>query len=414
MSGSPSNSDHSATIPSAEQSGQTQGFLFSIVGATALAHGLNDMIQSVLPAIYPMLKTSFTLSYAQIGLISLVYQLTASLLQPWVGLYTDKHPKPFLLPAGMGVTLLGVGLLSVASNFLMILLAAALVGVGSSTFHPEASRVARMASGGRFGTAQSTFQVGGNTGSAFGPVLAALLVIPHGQLSIAWLMLCALLAIVILTKLSRWSAQHGQAHMSRHNNILLRKLTKGKMIQALVVVGVLMFAKFAYIASLSNYFTFYLVQRFGLTLEHAQMCLFGFMAAVAAGTFVGGPVGDRIGRKAVVWLSFLGVVPFALVLPYVDLVWTIVLSVIIGFVLSSAFAALVVYAQEVVPGRAGMVAGIMFGTMFGISGIAAAGLGKLADMYGIDWVYSLCAFLPLLGFATLFMPETRIRKQKNA
>ncbi|WP_380181872.1 MFS transporter [Kalamiella sp. sgz302252] len=400
-----------ATLSPADKSGQAQGFLASIVGATALAHGCNDMIQAVLPSIYPMLKASFSLSYTQIGLISLVYQLTASLLQPWVGLYTDKHPKPFLLPAGMGVTLLGIGLLAIAGNFLTILAAAALVGVGSSTFHPEASRVARMASGGRFGTAQSAFQVGGNAGSAFGPVLAALLIIPHGQLSVAWLMLCALTAIVILTRVSRWSARHGHQHMIRHGSAPLQKMSKGKMVQALVVVSVLMFAKFTYIASLSNYFTFYLVQRFSLPLERAQMCLFAFLAAVAIGTFAGGPIGDRIGRKAVVWLSFLGVIPFALILPHVDLLWTVVLTIIIGLVLSSAFAALVVYAQEVVPGRPGMVAGIMFGTMFGVGGLAAAGLGKLADMYGIDWVYGLCAFLPLLGFATLFMPETR-SKQK--
>lgn len=354
-----------------------------------------------------MLKASFTLTYAQIGLISLVYQITASLLQPWIGLYTDKHPKPFLLPSGMGITLLGIGLLAIASNFMMILVAAALVGVGSSIFHPEASRIARMASGGRFGTAQSAFQVGGNAGSAFGPLLAALLIIPHGQLSVAWLMLCALVAIVILTKLSQWSARHGQAHMKRHSGAALQKLSKAKVLQALIVVSILMFAKFTYIASLSNYFTFYLVHRFSLPLEQAQMCLFAFLAAVAIGTFVGGPVGDRIGRKAVVWVSFLGVIPFSLLLPHVDLVWTIVFTIIIGLILSSAFSALVVYAQEIVPGRAGMVAGIMFGTMFGIGGLAAAGLGKLADMYGIDWVYSLCAFLPLLGFATLFMPNTK-------
>lgn len=403
-------SDNSSAITPVKTSEPVQGFLITIVGATALAHGCNDMIQAVLPSIYPMLKASFTLTYAQIGLISLVYQITASLLQPWIGLYTDKHPQPFLLPAGMGVTLLGIGLLAIASNFMMILTAAALVGVGSSIFHPEASRIARMASGGRFGTAQSAFQVGGNAGSAFGPLLAALLIIPHGQLSVAWLMLCALVAIVILTKLSQWSARHGHAHMKRHGSAALQKLPKVKVLQALVVVSILMFAKFTYIASLSNYFTFYLVHRFSLPLEQAQMCLFAFLAAVAVGTFVGGPVGDRIGRKAVVWVSFLGVIPFSLLLPHADLIWTIVLTILIGLILSSAFSALVVYAQEIVPGRAGMVAGIMFGTMFGIGGLAAAGLGKLADMYGIDWVYSLCAFLPLLGFATLFMPNTKQKR----
>ncbi|ARU94392.1 MFS transporter [Tatumella citrea] len=398
---------HPTAIPDSASSESARGFLVSIVGATALAHGCNDMIQSVLPSIYPMLKANFTLSYTQIGLISLVYQITASLLQPWIGLYTDKHPKPLLLPSGMGVTLLGIGLLAIAGNFLTILIAAAMVGVGSSVFHPEASRIARMASGGRFGTAQSAFQVGGNTGSSFGPLLAALLIIPHGQLSVAWLMVCAFIAIVILTKLSHWSAHYGQMHMKRHNSAVVQQLSRAKVFQALVVVGILMFAKFTYIASLSNYFTFYLVHHFSLPLEKAQLCLFAFLAAVAVGTFAGGPVGDRLGRKAVVWISFLGVIPFSLALPYVDLHWTIVFTIIIGLILSSAFSALVVYAQEIIPGRSGMVAGIMFGTMFGIGGLAAAGLGKLADIHGIDWVYSLCAFLPLLGFITLFMPDTR-------
>lgn len=398
---------NASAIPDSVTTESARGFLVSIVGATALAHGCNDMIQAVLPSIYPMLKANFTLSYAQIGLISLVYQITASLLQPWIGLYTDKHPKPFLLPSGMGVTLLGIGLLAVAGNFLTILIAAALVGVGSSIFHPEASRIARMASGGRFGTAQSAFQVGGNTGSAFGPLLAALLIIPHGQLSVAWLMVCALVAIVILTRLSSWSSKYGHMHMKRHNPAAQQRLSRAKVLQALAVVGILMFAKFTYIASLSNYFTFYLVHHFSLPLEKAQLCLFAFLAAVAVGTFAGGPVGDRLGRKAVVWISFLGVIPFSLSLPYVDLRWTIVFTIFIGLILSSAFSALVVYAQEIIPGRAGMVAGIMFGTMFGIGGLAAAGLGKLADIHGIDWVYSLCAFLPLLGFITLFMPDTR-------
>ncbi len=403
---------HPPAVPDSVIPDSARGFLVSIVGATALAHGCNDMIQAVLPSIYPMLKANFTLSYAQIGLISLVYQITASLLQPWIGLYTDKHPKPFLLPSGMGVTMLGIGLLAVAGNFLTILIAAALVGVGSSIFHPEASRIARMASGGRFGTAQSAFQVGGNTGSAFGPLLAALLIIPHGQLSVAWLMVCALVAIVILTRLSNWSARYGHVHMKRHNSAARQQLSRGKVLQALVVVGILMFAKFTYIASLSNYFTFYLVHHFSLTLEKAQLCLFAFLAAVAIGTFAGGPVGDRLGRKAVVWISFLGVIPFSLSLPYVDLRLTILFTIIIGLILSSAFSALVVYAQEIIPGRAGMVAGIMFGTMFGIGGLAAAGLGKLADIHGIDWVYSLCAFLPLLGFITLFMPDTKQKLKK--
>lgn len=392
--------------------GQANKFLVNIVGAVALTHACNDIIQATLPSIFPMLKASYALSYTQIGMIALVYQITASLLQPWVGLYTDKHPKPFLLPVGMGVTLAGIGLLAIAGSYPMLLAAAALVGVGSSTFHPEASRVARMASGGRFGTAQSAFQVGGNAGTAFGPLIAALLILPHGQHAVAWMMLIALLAIVVLSRISLWTIHHGHAHNKRHNSAAVERLARGKIILALSVVGVLLFAKFTYIASISNYYTFYLIQRFSIPLKEAQFCLFAFLAAVATGTFIGGPVGDRIGRKAVVWISFLGVIPFSLILPHVDFFWTVALTLVIGLILSSAFAALVVYAQEVVPGRTGMVAGIMFGTMFGIGGIAAAGLGKLADLYGIVSVYNACGFLPLLGLATLLMPETKTKKSR--
>ncbi|WP_313110979.1 MFS transporter [Pseudescherichia sp.] len=388
----------------------TGKFLTNIVGAVALTHGCNDLIQATLPSIYPLLKANYALSYAQIGMIALVYQITASLLQPWVGLYTDKHPKPYLLPLGMGVTLIGIGVLAVAGSYAMLLLAAALVGVGSSTFHPEASRVARMASGGRFGTAQSAFQVGGNAGTAFGPVIAALLILPHGQLSVAWLMLIALLAIVVLTRISRWTIHHNRNFVKKHSDEDNVRLPRGKVVLALSVVGVLLLAKFTYIASISNYYTFYLIQRFDIPLEKAQFCLFAFLAAVAVGTFVGGPVGDRIGRKAVIWISFLGVIPFAPVLPHANFFWTVTLTLIIGLILSSAFAALVVYAQEVIPGRTGMVAGIMFGTMFGVGGIAAAGLGRLADLHGIITVYNACGFLPLLGLATLLMPETRKKK----
>lgn len=344
-------------------------------------------------------------------MIALVYQITASLLQPWVGLFTDKRPMPLLLPAGMAVTLVGIGLMSIAGTYPLLLLSSALIGVGSSTFHPEASRVARMASGGRFGTAQSCFQVGGNAGTAFGPLLAALLILPHGQLSVAWLMLIALLAICVLAKVSAWSVTHGHAHMKKHTSASTPALARGRVVLALSVVGVLLFAKFTYIASISNYYTFYLLQRFQLPVGQAQFCLFAFLASVALGTFIGGPVGDRIGRKAVVWISFLGVIPFALILPHVDLLWTIALTIIIGLILSSAFAALVVYAQEILPGRTGMVSGIMFGTMFGVGGIAAAGLGKCADLYGIAAVYQACAYLPLLGLATLLMPDTRTARR---
>ncbi|MDR2327427.1 MAG: MFS transporter [Acidovorax sp.] len=383
------------------------GFLLPIVGGAALAHLLNDMIQAMLPAIFPMLKTSFSLSFGQIGLIALVYQVTASLLQPWVGLYTDKHPKPYLLPSGMVMTLAGIALLAVANSYAMLLVAAAVVGVGSATFHPEASRIARLASGGRFGTAQSTFQVGGNTGSAIGPLLTAAIVIPYGQGAVAWFILAALAAIYVLYRLTLWVKQHGQATAKGLAARHVQGLNRAGVVRAVVVICVLMFAKFVYIASFTNYFTFYLIERFGLSVQHSQMFLFMFLAAVAAGTFAGGPVGDRIGRKAVIWVSFLGVAPFALLLPHVGLVWTAVLAIAIGLVMSSAFAAMVVYAQEAVPGRVGMVSGLMFGLMFGIGGIGAAALGDLADTHGIVWVYRLVSFLPLLGLATALLPDTR-------
>ena len=402
-----------ASVAAATPDDQPQGFAVRIVGAAAFARLLNDLIQAVLPSIYPMLKSDFALSFAQIGWIALVYQVTASLLQPWVGMYTDKHPQPYLLPAGMLVTLVGIALLAFAGSYAMLLVAAAVVGVGSATFHPEASRVARMASGGRFGTAQSTFQVGGNTGSALGPLLTAAIVIPHGQPAIAWFMLAAALAVLVLLRVTGWSVRHGQARLKRFAGQQAPGLSRGAMWRAVVVVAVLMFAKFVYIASFTNYFTFYLIAHFGLSVQHSQLYLFVFLAAVALGTFAGGPVGDRIGRKAVIWVSFLGVAPFALALPHANLAWTAVLAVAIGLVMSSAFAALVVYAQEAVPGRVGMVSGVMFGLMFGISGIGAAGLGELADRHGIEWVYQAIAFLPLLGLATALLPATHSKARPS-
>ncbi|HWK54216.1 MAG TPA: MFS transporter [Hyphomicrobiales bacterium] len=387
-----------------------QGFLLPVVGGAAFAHLLNDMIQAMLPSIFPMLKANFALSFGQIGIIALVYQVTASLLQPWIGLYTDRHPKPYLLPSGMVMTLIGIALLATAGSYAMLLVAAAVVGVGSATFHPEASRIARLASGGRFGTAQSTFQVGGNTGSAIGPLLAAAVVIPHGQPAVAWFMFAALLAIVVLYRLTVWVRRHGQAKARSLAKSHGEGLARADVGRAVAVICILLFAKFVYIASFTNYFTFYLIQRFDLSVRHSQIFLFMFLAAVAAGTFVGGPVGDRIGRKAVIWISFLGVAPFALALPYASLFWTGVLAVVIGLVMASAFAALVVYAQEAVPGRVGLVSGLMFGLMFGISGIGAAGLGELADTYGIVRVYGVTAFLPWLGLATAFLPNAPKRK----
>ncbi|MCE1117327.1 MULTISPECIES: MFS transporter [Pseudomonas] len=399
--------DHGAfSEPICATTQQPTGLLIPIVGAAAFAHLLNDLIQAVLPSVYPMLKSDFSLSFAQIGWIALVYQVTASLLQPWVGMYTDKHPKPYLLPSGMVITLIGIALLAVASSYGMLLVASAVVGVGSATFHPEASRVARLASGGRFGTAQSTFQVGGNTGSAIGPLLAAAIVIPYGQHAIAWFMLAAALAVWILLRVTGWTVRHGQAQLNSLKRHQPAGLDRGAMIRAVVVIALLMFAKFVYITAFTNYFTFYLIERFGISVQQSQLYLFVFLASVALGTFAGGPVGDRIGRKAVIWVSFLGVAPFALALPYAGLAGTALLAVAIGLVMSSAFAALVVYAQEAVPGRVGMVSGVMFGLMFGIGGIGAAGLGVLADRYGIVWVYQLVSFLPLLGLVTALLPKT--------
>ena len=386
---------------------QASPLVMRILGACALAHLINDLIQAVLPSIYPMLKANYGLSFAQVGLITLTFQLTASLLQPWIGYHTDRHPKPWLLPAGMVCTLIGILMLAFVGSFPAILLAAGLVGVGSSTFHPETSRVARLASGGRFGLAQSTFQVGGNTGSALGPLLAAAIIIPYGQGHVAWFGLFAVFAIMVLYGLIRWYSNHISLFKLKQGGKATHGLSKGRVTFALVILAVLVFSKYFYMSSLTSYFTFYLIEKFHLSVASSQMYLFLFLGAVAVGTFAGGPIGDKIGRKKVIWFSILGAAPFTLALPYVDLFWTAVLSVVIGFILASAFSAIVVFAQELVPGNVGMIAGIFFGLMFGFSGIGAALLGLLADNHGIEYVYTLCSFLPLVGILTILLPSTK-------
>ncbi len=391
--------------PQAAAGASPPATVMQILFSVAFVHLLNDCVQAVLPAIYPLLKDQFALSFTQIGLITLTFQCTASLLQPWIGLYTDKRPIPFLLPAGMCITLLGVALLATAGSFAMLLLAAGMIGVGSSTFHPEASRVARLASGGRFGFAQSLFQVGGNLGSAFGPLLAAAIIVGSGQGRIAWLMVLVLLAVAVLFQVSRWYAGHLKKATGRIAVHAGPGLSRGRVLWALTVLALLVFSKYIYMASLSSYYTFYLIERFQVSVEAAQGYLFLFLAAVAAGTFAGGPIGDRIGRKRVIWFSILGAAPFTLALPYVDLFWTAVLSVVIGLVMSSAFSAIVVFAQELVPDKVGMIAGLFFGLMFGISGIGAAVMGALADSTGIEYVYRLASFLPLLGILAVLLPR---------
>ncbi|MFF7705981.1 MFS transporter [Pseudomonas sp. NPDC007930] len=394
--------------PSASPS--SSPLVMSIVASCALAHLINDLIQSVLPSIYPMLKAQYGLTFAQVGLITLTFQVTASLLQPWIGFYTDRHPKPFLLPAGMVCTLMGIVMLAFVTSFPTILMASALIGIGSSTFHPETSRVARLASGGRFGLAQSTFQVGGNAGTAIGPLLAAAIIIPFGQTHVAWFGLFAVFAIGVQYGLSRWYRGHLNAAKGKKAREATHGLSRQRVTFALVVLALLVFSKYIYMASITSYFTFYLIERFDLSVASSQLHLFLFLGAVAAGTFFGGPIGDRIGRKAVIWFSILGAAPFTLALPYVDLFWTSVLSVIIGFILASAFSAIVVYAQELVPGNVGMIAGVFFGLMFGFSGIAAASLGEVADVHGIEFVYKLCSFMPLLGMLTVLLPSTEGKK----
>ena len=379
----------------------------SILLAISFSHLLNDMMQSLIPAIYPMLKSSYQLSFVQIGLLTFTYQITASLLQPIIGAFTDRKPKPYSLAVGMSFTLCGLLLLAAAHNFGFLLVAAALVGTGSSVFHPESSRVARMASGGAHGLAQSIFQVGGNLGSSIGPLLAAFIVLPFGQKSVAWFGLCALLGIFVLTQVGHWAREHGLARLGPR----VRKaeaapaISHSRVRGAIAVLLALIFSKYFYLASLTSYYTFYLIEHFGVDVRGAQIMLFAFLGSVALGTILGGPLGDRFGRKIVIWVSILGVLPFTLALPHANLFWTVVLTLPIGFILASAFPAIVVYAQELLPGKTGTVAGLFFGFAFGMGGIGAAVLGALADHTSIEFVYRVCAWLPLIGVLALLLPS---------
>ncbi len=405
--------EKAATVenPAASASGHTT--VMTILFTLSIAHMLNDIFQAMLPAIYPLLKDSYHLTFTQIGLITLTYQLTGSLGQPLVGFYTDRKPKPYSLPIGMTFTLTGMALLSQAHTFLLMVLSAALMGMGSSVFHPEASRVARMASGGRHGFAQSLFQVGGNFGTSLGPLLAAAIIIPRGQAHILWFTLLALIGIFLLTRIGAWY----QANMHRlkirgaaHGEFVPVKLSRGKVVWALVVLVALIFSKYFYLISLTNYYTFYLINKFGVSVQQSQVYLFVFLFAVAAGTIIGGPVGDRIGRKRVIWISILGVAPFSLALPHLGLAGTVVLTVFIGLILASAFSAILVYAQELVPGNVGLIAGLFFGLAFGAAGIGSALLGRLADHTSIGTVFTVSAYFPLIGLLTAFLPEVEVRR----
>ena len=379
---------------------------FSVLGAISFSHLLNDMMQSLIVAIYPLLKGDFHLSFFQIGAITLTFQLTASLLQPVVGMMTDKRPMPYSLPVGMCFTLSGLALLSVAPSYSILLIAVALVGCGSSVFHPESSRVARLASGGRFGLAQSVFMIGGNTGSAMGPLLAGWVVLRYGRGSVGWATLIALLAIVVLLQVGRWYHAHLNERRQRKTAEDPR-YPRPLVVRTIGILLALLFSKYFYLASISSYYEFYLIHRFGLTARDATIHLFVFLAAVAVGSMIGGPIGDRIGRKKVIWVSILGVAPFTLLLPHVGLAWTTALSVVIGVGIASAFPAIIVYAQDMVPHRIGVMSGLFYGFSFGMGGIGAAVLGVVADHYGIVFVYQICAFLPLLGILAIFLPDIR-------
>lgn len=387
--------------------------VYAILFSISFAHLLNDLLQSTIPSVYPMLKDKYHLSFAQIGMITFTFQLTASILQPFVGFYTDRKPRPYSLAAGMLFTLTGLIMLAYATGFPGILMAVALVGVGSSIFHPEASRVAYLASGGKRGLAQSIFQLGGNAGSATGPLLVALIVMPYGQHNIIWFVLAAILAILVLTRIAAWYRGHLnlRAAAGTPKEVSASPLSPAKISIALTVLLVLIFSKYFYMTSITSYLTFYLIDKFQLTPQQSQMYLFVFLASIAAGTVIGGPVGDRFGRKYVIWISILGVAPFTMLLPYVNLFWLGILIVIIGIILASAFSAILVYAQELVPGKIGMISGLFFGFAFGVAGLGSALLGYLADHTSIAYVFKICAWLPLIGIITGFLPNLTGKKK---
>ncbi len=397
------------------QTPDTAGTTFAVILSLSFCHMLNDMMQSLVPALYPILKENYALDFAQIGLITLAFQCTASLLQPLVGFYTDKRPLPYSLACGMGFTLVGLVLMSMAHSYPVILLAAALIGMGSAVFHPEASRVARMASGGRHGLAQSLFQVGGNTGSAVGPLLAAFIIVPRGQESIVWFSAAALVAMVVLVGVGNWYGQNrhlGAPKPRRAVSVDGRVvLTRARVVTAVFILIALMFSKTVYSASLGSYYTFYLIHKFGVSVQEAQIALFVFLGSIVMGTLAGGWVGDKVGRIPVMWFSILGVLPFTLALPYAGgLAMTLVLSVLIGLIMASAFSAIIVYAQDLLPGRVGLVGGLFFGVSFGLGGLGAAALGKIADLTSIDTVYQVCAFLPLFGLLIALLPKIESKR----
>lgn len=388
--------------------------VYSILFSISFSHMLNDMLQSLIPSIYPLLKNTFSLSFTQIGLITLTFQMTASIFQPFVGSYTDKKPQPYSLAIGMAFTLIGLASISFANSFPAVLISVALIGTGSSVFHPEASKIAYMASGGKRGLAQSIFQVGGNTGTAIGPLLAAIVIVRYGRSHAVYFGILALIAIVVLIYVGRWAKSHVEIIKASKGKAVIGEvhhhLSKRKVHQSIGILLVLIFSKYIYLASITSYYTFFLIDKFHVSVKSSQLFLFAFLGASALGTYFGGPLGDKYGRKYVIWFSILGVAPFSLLLPYMPLFWTAVLSVVIGFILSSAFSAILVYAQELMPGKIGMVSGLFFGFAFGVAGIGSALLGILADAKDIYYVYHICSFLPLMGFITYFLPNLRRTK----